>query len=78
MSNPKFRTGMIFSTSRILKEALEHHKVIMGTHIKLRKSDLTRLRSYCKGNRGKQHLFARTIKGTRKWQIKSLEAMEFQ
>lgn len=43
MSNPKFRIGMIFSTSRILKEALEHHKVIMGTHIKLRKSDLTRL-----------------------------------
>ncbi|KAI5648898.1 hypothetical protein M9H77_34903 [Catharanthus roseus] len=26
MSNPKFRIGMIFSTSRILKEALEHHK----------------------------------------------------
>ncbi|KAE9461761.1 hypothetical protein C3L33_06323, partial [Rhododendron williamsianum] len=48
MADPKFKVGMIFSTSKLFKDAVKEHAIKTAKAIKLVKNDSRRVRAACK------------------------------
>ncbi|XP_012838022.1 PREDICTED: uncharacterized protein LOC105958562 [Erythranthe guttata] len=69
--NPKLKLGLVFSSKKEAKFAIESHCLRRGMMIKFYKNDNTRLRACCKNDGCKWSIHVSPMQNDKTWQIKT-------